>query len=297
MYFTAIFNIQTTLDPAKVDDATAIVNFTFNLVTPIGNLIRALIVSLNMFSSLCHGAPSRMATYPGGIKFYGGPILYLIGQSLVQFGVLMLVDHGWTLNWFKKKAPELDVEEHDTREKEVSDEIARVGSSDDGLRVLHLTKIFKTRAFGAVTAVDDVSFGVKKGETFAIVGPNGAGKSTTITMLRGEIQPSRKGGEIYIEGIDVRKERKNARSHLGVCPQFDAVDQMTVLEHLEFYAGIRGVKEAKCNARQIVKAVGLQVFAHMMASRLSGGNKRKLSLGIALIGKALPHHTTSVHDS
>ncbi|KAF2808309.1 putative ABC transporter [Mytilinidion resinicola] len=274
MYLTAIFNIQTRLDPTKVDDATTIVNFTFNLVTPIGNLARALILSLNMFSSLCSGAPSKMATFPGSIKLYGGPILYLVGQSLFQFGVLMLVDHGWTLNWFKKPAPESDVEDHDTKEKEVCDEIERVASSNDGLRVLHLTKTFKTRAFGTVTAVDDLSFGVKKGEMFAIVGPNGAGKSTTITMLRGELQPSRKGGEIYIEGVDVRKERKTARSHLG----------MTVLEHLEFYAGIRGVKEAKRNARQIVKAVGLQVFAHMMASKLSGGNKRKLSLGIALIG-------------
>lgn len=285
MYFTAIFNIQTSLDPAKVDNAIFIVNMTFNLITPVGNLIRALIVSLNMFSSLCHGAPSRMATFPGGIHYYGGPILYLIGQSLFQFGVLMLVDHGWTLTWFKKKAaPAPDVEDHDTKEPEVHAEIERVATSDDGLRVLHLTKSFKTRAFGNIVAVDDLSFGVKKGEMFAIVGPNGAGKSTTITMLRGDLQPSRKGGEIYIEGIDVRKERKTARSHLGVCPQFDAVDQMTVLEHLEFYAGIRGVKEAKQNAQQIVKAVGLGVFANRMAARLSGGNKRKLSLGIALIG-------------
>jgi len=69
-----------------------------------------------------------------------------------------------------------------------------------------------------------------------------------------------------------------------VCPQFDAVDMMTVLEHLEFYAGVRGVADRKRNARQIVKAVGLERFAHRMASKLSGGNKRKLSLGIALIG-------------
>lgn len=287
MYLTAIFNIETRLDPTKVDNAITIVNFTFNLVTPIGNLARALIISLNMFSALCAGAPPKTATYPGNIKLYGGPILYLIGQSIALFGILMLVDHGWTLNWFKKPAPEPDVEDHDSKEQEVSDEIERVTTSDDGLRVLHLTKTFKTRAFGAVTAVDDLSFGVKKGEMFAIVGPNGAGKSTTITMLRGELQPSRKGGEVYVEGIDLRKERKTARSHLGVCPQFDAVDQMTVLEHLEFYAGIRGVKEAKHNARQIVKAVGLQIFANRMASRLSGGNKRKLSLGIALIGEFL----------
>ena len=68
-------------------------------------------------------------------------------------------------------------------------------------------------------------------------------------MLRGEIQPSRKGGKIYVEGVDIAKERKTARSHLGVCPQFDAIDQMIVLEHLEFYAGVRGVKDVKHNTR------------------------------------------------
>ena len=283
---TAVFNIESRVDPAKVDDDITIVNFTFNLVTPVGNLIRALMISMNMFSFLCSGAPSKMATYPGAIKLYGGPIVYLVGQSLVLFGILMLWDHGWTLSWFKKAAPAPDIEVHDTKEKEVLDEIERVRNCDDGLRVLHLTKTYKSRAFGNVTAVEDITFGIRKGEMFALVGPNGAGKSTTITMLRGETQPSRKGGEIYVEGIDIAKERKTARSHLGVCPQFDAMDQMTVLEHLEFYAGVRGVKDVKHNARQVVRAVGLQNFANRMASRLSGGNKRKLSLGIALIGKS-----------
>ncbi|OCL07698.1 ABC transporter [Glonium stellatum] len=284
MYMTAVFNIESRADPARVDSDITIVNFTFNLATPVGNLVRALMISLNMFSFLCSGAPPKMATYPGAIKLYGGPIVYLIGQSLFLFGILMLWDHGWTLSWFKKAAPAPDIEIRDTKEKEVLDEIERVRTCDDGLRVLHLTKTYKSRALGNVTAVEDLTFGIKKGEMFALVGPNGAGKSTTITMLRGEIQPSRKGGEIYVDGIDIAKERKTARSHLGVCPQFDAMDQMTVLEHLEFYAGVRGVKDVKHNARQIVKAVGLQSFANRMASRLSGGNKRKLSLGIALIG-------------
>ncbi|OCK78942.1 ABC transporter, partial [Lepidopterella palustris CBS 459.81] len=284
MYLTAVFNIESRVDPAHVNADITIVNFTINLITPIGNLIRGMIISMNLFTAICSGAPPVVATYPGSIKLYGGPIVYLIGQSLVLFSILILSDHGWKLSWLKKSAPAPDVEEHDTKEKEVLDEIERVKTSDDGLRVLHLTKNFKSKAAGTMTAVDDLSFGVKKGEMFALVGPNGAGKSTTITMLRGEIQPSRKGGEIFIFGIDVGKERKTARSHLGVCPQFDAVDQMTVLEHLEFYAGVRGVDDVKHNARQVVKAVGLGNFAGRMASRLSGGNKRKLSLGIALIG-------------
>ena len=62
------------------------------------------------------------------------------------------------------------------------------------------------------------------------------------------------------------------------------MDQMTVLEHLRFYARVRGVQEIEHNVEAVIKAVGLQAFSSRMAAKLSGGNKRKLSLGIALIG-------------
>lgn len=283
MYFTGVMNITTNTEASKVESAKDIFNFTFNLVTPIGCLTRALIVSMNMFTALCRGAPPRIATYPGEIKLYGAPIVYLIGQSLLMFLILMIHDHRWAARWFHKKSPRRDAEDQETREKEVSDEIERVANATDGLRLQHLTKTFKQGRV-IIPAVDDLTFGVKKGEVFAVVGPNGAGKSTTIGMLRGEIQPSRDGAEVHLDNIDVMRDRRTARARMGVCPQFDAVDQMTVLEHLEFYAGVRGVSDAKRNAQQIVKAVGLGKFANTMASRLSGGNKRKLSVGIALIG-------------
>lgn len=284
MYFTGIMNMQSNLQAHQVDNAIRIFNFTFTLISPSGNLVRALIISMNMFSSLCRGSPPEIATYPGDITLYGQPILYLIGQSLVLFLILMTVDHKWTAAWFTKSSPAPDSEDQVTREKEVSDEMERVANANDGLRLQHLTRTFKHSNGGIMTAVDDLTFGIKKGEVFAVVGPNGAGKSTTIGMLRGEIQPSQRGGSIHLGSIDVMNDRRTARARLGVCPQFDAVDQMTVIEHLEFYAGIRGVSDPKRNTRQIVRAVGLERFASSMASKLSGGNKRKLSLGIALIG-------------
>jgi len=103
-------------------------------------------------------------------------------------------------------------------------------------------------------------------------------------MLRGEIRPNRGNGEIYVESISVANDREVARSHLGVCPQHDAMDQMTAVEHLRFYAGVRGVKNAERSVQALVRAVGLAPFADRMGSKLSGGNKRKLSLAIALIG-------------
>jgi ATP-binding cassette subfamily A (ABC1) protein 3 len=164
-------------------------------------------------------------------------------------------------------------------DEEIADELNRVSSSNDGLRVLHLTK-----SFGPVTAVENLTFGIKRGEVFALLGPNGAGKSTTISLIRGDIQPSKNGGSIFVENIEINRHRAQARSHLGVCPQYDAMDQMTVLEHLRFYARVRGVQEIEHNVDAVIKAVGLQAFSSRMAAKLSGGNKRKLSLGIALIG-------------
>ena len=87
-----------------------------------------------------------------------------------------------------------------------------------------------------------------------------------------------------MDNIPVSKQRAAARAHLGVCPQFDAMDQMTVLEHLRFYARIRGVPDVEHNVKEVIRAVGLTPYGDRMAAKLSGGNKRKLSLGIALMG-------------
>jgi ATP-binding cassette, subfamily A (ABC1), member 3 len=104
-------------------------------------------------------------------------------------------------------------------------------------------------------------------------------------MLRGEIKPNLKSnGEMYIGHILVATDKKLARSHLGVCPQHDAMDQLTVVEHLRFYAGVRGVRNIEQNVQALIKAVGLTPFKERMGNKLSGGNKRKLSLAIALIG-------------
>ncbi|WDK21663.1 ABC transporter [Colletotrichum graminicola] len=75
-----------------------------------------------------------------------------------------------------------------------------------------------------------------------------------------------------------------ARSNLGVCPQFDAIDSMTVVEHLRHYAKLRGISDVEQQVQAVVRAVGLQAHVNVMAQHLSGGNKRKLSLGIALTG-------------
>ncbi|RDA84312.1 hypothetical protein CP532_4807 [Ophiocordyceps camponoti-leonardi (nom. inval.)] len=151
---------------------------------------------------------------------------------------------------------------------------------DDGLRVMNLTK-----SFGRNTAVDNVSFAVRKGEIFALLGPNGAGKSTTMALIRGDQRPSRNGGDVLVGDISVTRNRAAARSRLGVCPQIDALDAyMTVREHLDFYARVRGVPDFGHNVSAVLDAVRLQGLASRMAMDLSGGNRRKLNLAIALMG-------------
>ena len=280
LYFVAYLSVLTYVSADKVDNAILIVHFTIALVTPAGNLIRALIVALNVFSTLCTGH-DEIATYPGKITLYGGPILYLIGQSFILFGVLLWWDSGsiWARIRRKQHRDE-DAEETESVDEDIAAEMKRVNAStDDGLRVQHVSK-----AFGSNVAVQNITFGVKRGEVFALLGPNGAGKSTTISLIRGDLLPSHNSGEIFVEDIPLSKRRAAARLHLGVCPQVDACDQMTVLEHLRFYARVRGVHDVEHNVHEVIRAVGIGPFQHRMAFKLSGGNKRKLCLAIALMG-------------
>lgn len=279
LYFIAYMSTLTYAPPTKIDSQVNIVHFTLALISPMANLTRALYVSLNVFNLICRDR--SVASYPGEMTLYGGPILYLILQSVCLFGILLWWDSGLQISPLRRKVYKTpDGEEADALEDEITAEVKRVNaSSDDGLRALHLTK-----AFGSNVAVEDVTFGVKRGEVFALLGPNGAGKSTTISLIRGDIRPSDGRGEVFVENISISKRRAAARNFLGVCPQVDACDQMTVIEHLRFYGRVRGVTDIDHNTRKVIHAVGLDKLADRMAAKLSGGNKRKLSLAIALMG-------------
>ncbi|EEQ33926.1 ATP-binding cassette sub-family A member 7 [Microsporum canis CBS 113480] len=276
VYLIAYMSVVTYAPTDQVQNLLLVVHFAIATISPIGNVIRSLFVALNVFSTICRD--KEIVSYPGDITAYGGPILYLILQALVLFGVLLFWDSGLSFRRFTKKR-QSDREKEINGDPDLGHEIQRVSSANDGLRAIHLTK-----TFGKFTAVEDVTFGVPRGEVFALLGPNGAGKSTTISLIRGDIQPSNSGGEIFVENIPVTTQRATARSHMGVCPQFDAIDQLTVLEHLRFYARIRGIPDVEHNVREVIRAVGLTPYGNRMAMQLSGGNKRKLSLGIALMG-------------
>ncbi|KAL4488927.1 hypothetical protein ABPG72_005714 [Tetrahymena utriculariae] len=173
-------------------------------------------------------------------------------------------------------------------DEDVQKEITRVENSnpsDFTVRVNKLRKVFIPNKDRIKVAVDQVSFGISNGECFTLLGVNGAGKTTTFKILSGEINQT--SGECHINGYDVSKELSQARTHIGYCPQFDAlIENLTAREHLELYAAIKGIpfELRERLVKQKIVEMDLTEFEHKLAGTYSGGNKRKLSVAIAMLG-------------
>jgi len=141
--------------------------------------------------------------------------------------------------------------------------------------------------YGKARAVKGVSFGLEHGECFALLGVSGAGKTTVFKGLTGEIYPTK--GSIHINGSDMTTASgfKLGRKNIGYCPQFDAIfEGLTVYEHIEIYAALKGIK-ADIRVKLIeksLKEMDLESYRDIRANNLSGGNKRKMSVAMALIG-------------
>ncbi|RYN40795.1 hypothetical protein AA0112_g2481 [Alternaria arborescens] len=282
IYFIGYMSILTYAPAYAIDSYIEYFHWTVSLISPSASLLRTQLLSLNSFSVLCDG--NQIPSYPGALTVYGGPILYLVVQIILLFIALVWWDSGYRPAFLnrEKSRQQHSEETVDTVPAAVAAEITRAEQSKDSLRALHLQK-----TFGSNHAVNDITFGIPQGQVFALLGPNGAGKSSTISLIRGDIHPTTQingGGDVLIEDISIISKRAAARGHLGVCPQFDAMDSMTVTEHLYFYARARGVPDPKASVEAILQATSLGRFHDRLASKLSGGNKRKLSLGIALMG-------------
>jgi ABC-type multidrug transport system ATPase subunit len=146
----------------------------------------------------------------------------------------------------------------------------------DMIRIERLAK-----RYGAVTAVDDLSFEVEAGETFALIGPNGAGKTTTLKILLGLVRPD--AGSVAIGGAGLPPHDPRARGELGYVPQrVEFPPARTVAEVLGFFAELRGLPPAA--VARALERVGLTSHAARRASELSGGYTQRLSLGQALLG-------------
>jgi ABC-2 type transport system ATP-binding protein len=135
-----------------------------------------------------------------------------------------------------------------------------------------------------VTAVDDLSLRVSKGELFGLLGPNGAGKTTTINILCGLLKPT--SGTAIVGGYDVQKESAKVKELIGVCPQDTPVySYLTGKENAEFFGNLQGMPKEKLkkNVNALLQKLDLLGDAKRRVGKYSGGMKRRLNLIMALV--------------
>jgi len=142
------------------------------------------------------------------------------------------------------------------------------------------------KSFGELKAVQGVSFEVQPGEIFSLLGPNGAGKTTTISMLSCLLRPE--AGDALIMGHSIKNDQMGVKSVLGVVPQEIALyEDMSARENLTFWGKMYGLRGAVLKSRvdEILDVIGLADRAKEYIKKYSGGMKRRVNIGIALLHK------------
>ncbi|XP_068200893.1 phospholipid-transporting ATPase ABCA3-like isoform X1 [Palaemon carinicauda] len=221
-----------------------------------------------------------------------GIVGYII-IALIEMKVFQEIQYSLTRLWHKATVGKVvDIEGSADKltpeDEDVKAERLRIQNSTveqlcitDKLILQHLCKTYS----GNFMAVDHLNLGVPLGECFGLLGINGAGKTTTFKMLTGDLQVSL--GDAYVNGYSIKSDLKKVQQQIGYCPQFDALlDQMTGRETLRMFARLRGVPEKQIDEVISSLAEQLLVTQHLenLCGNYSGGNKRKLSTGVALVG-------------
>ena len=141
-----------------------------------------------------------------------------------------------------------------------------------------------TKRYGDLTAVDDLSLEIHKGEIFGFLGPNGAGKTTSINMMCGLLKPD--AGQVFIHDKPVASGDPEIRARVGVAPQETTLwEKLTCLEQLEHLGEMYGLarRDAHRRGAELLETLGLSPKTKELGGKLSGGMKRRLNLALALI--------------
>ncbi|XP_030630578.1 retinal-specific phospholipid-transporting ATPase ABCA4 [Chanos chanos] len=214
--------------------------------------------------------------------FVGKNIAFMAVEGFVYFMFNLLIQYNFFLDHWTSGytgAPVMDDDEDVALERQ---RIYDGGNKNDILQIRDLSKTYVGKK---KPAVDRICVGVPAGECFGLLGVNGAGKTTTFKMLTGDTDVT--SGEASVAGFSILTNILDVHQNMGYCPQFDAIDELlTGREHLYLYARLRGVPESEISrvAEWGIQKLGLTEYAGRCAGTYSGGNKRKLSTAIAMIG-------------
>ena len=156
-------------------------------------------------------------------------------------------------------------------------------NKNNSLKVVKLTKIYSQKSGNKITALNNLNLEVKEGEIFGLLGPNGAGKTTFLNILAGTV--IKNSGEVNVCGYDLDHNPRQVRSSIGIVPQEVILDPFfSPKKLLDLHAGLYGIPKKERITNTILKMVSLEKQANSYARSLSGGMKRRL-----LIGKAMVH--------
>lgn len=149
------------------------------------------------------------------------------------------------------------------------------------MNIIEVNKL--TKRFGSFTAVDEISFDVKKGEIFGFLGANGAGKTTAMRMLSGLLKPT--SGQGTVAGFDIRTQSEQIKKSIGYMSQkFALYEDLNVRENIRLYAGIYGVphKEIEPRTQQLLQQLNLEAERNTLVKSLPLGWKQKLAFSVAI---------------
>ena len=217
----------------------------------------------------------------------GMNLTFLAWETVVYIVATIAYDYFSEIPLFQRQCltTPLPITDPALKDEDVLHEEVRVasGAADDCSVVV---KDFKKMYPGGKYAVKGMSIAIPTGECFGLLGINGAGKSSALNMLSGEFRPT--SGSAHLAGLDLLTDVHKCRRKIGFCPQFDALfELLTAREHLTLYARIKGICEVDVSrvVDSKIAEMGLTEYADRSAGTYSGGNKRKLSVAIAMIGE------------
>ncbi|XP_067219926.1 retinal-specific phospholipid-transporting ATPase ABCA4 isoform X2 [Chanodichthys erythropterus] len=214
--------------------------------------------------------------------FVGKNLFCMAVEGFVYFIFNLVVQYNFFLDLWLSDHARRPVKDEDDDVAQERERIYKGGNKNDILLVRDLSKTYRRRKR---PAVDRICVGVPAGECFGLLGVNGAGKTTTFKMLTGDTDVT--SGEASVAGYSILTNILDVHQNMGYCPQFDAIDELlTGREHLYLYARLRGIPESEISrvAEWGIQKLGLSEYAGNCAGTYSGGNKRKLSTAIAMIG-------------